>query len=768
MRKLLETMSGTGFWVPAGCVVLYGMFVFAVWRRKLGGGRTTAAALVGLVVLVITLVVQPADIVRANTPTGGDMGAHVLVPAYVRDHLLPSRLIGWSNDWYAGFPVLYFYFPLPAYSMVALDLVLPYGVAFKVVSVLGLIFTPVGGYLLGRGMGWRRLVAAVAAVAAAGFVLQESFSIYGGNVKSTMAGEYSFSWSFAFGTAFLGLMMRDIRERQRGFSPATGLAMAGMVLSHVITSLAFGLASLVLLLLRPGRAGVAVRNWVVGGCLAAFWAIPLVVRIGQTTDMNYFPLRGSADIFPSEIWPLLPLAVIGAVWALRRRPVETTVMLAFMLIPAAAYPYLSGILWNGRALSFWFFGIWWFAGLAVGMAAVELARRLPGIPTWRNGAAAVGAAALFFPPLIGIDLATGWSAYNFNGYEARGAWPSYRRLMDMVDALPPGRIMWEASNDAIDDFGTPLALMLFPYWSEEHPTIEGLLFESSLSTPFHFLNASELSDKPSNPIPGLPYTGFDIERGLAHLELFDVRYYVTATERAREAARARPELTELGSEGAFVIFELPPSSLVEAATYQPAVFENPDPIGLGDRFLRIFRDDDKTDFTLTAIDWYGDLSHLDHWLVEDGPQDWPRVGPEREGLDLTARLGGGETAAVTDVVLENHRIRFHTTAIGIPHMIKVSYFPNWRAKGAEGPWRAAPAFMVVVPTQADVELVFASTWAEQSGLAVTGIGLVVLVGWAVRRRLRSGAGTQVTAQANQLAQGAGDTFDETRAGSPQL
>jgi len=761
-------MSGAGFWAPASFVVLYGIFLFVVWRRKLGGGRTTAAALVGLAVLAITLVVQPADIVRANTPTGGDMGAHVLVPAYVRDHLLPSRLMGWSNDWYAGFPVLYFYFPLPAFSIVALDSVLPYGVAFKMVSVLGLILTPVGGYLLGRGMGWRRLVAAVAAMAAAGFVLQESFSIYGGNVKSTMAGEYSFSWSFAFGTAFLGLLMRDIRSRERGFSPATGLAMAGMVLSHVITSLAFGLTSLVLLLARPRLAGKVATTWVVGGSLAAFWAIPLVVRIGDTTDMNYFPLRGSADIFPSEIWPLLPLAVIGAVWALRRRPVESTAMLAFTLIPAAMFPFLSGKLWNGRVLPFWFFGIWWFAGLAVGLAAVELARRLPGTAAWRNGAAAAGAAALFFPALIGIDLAPGWAAYNFKGYEAREAWPSYRRLMDTIDALPPGRIMWEASNDAIDDFGTPLALMLFPYWSEEHPTIEGLLFESSLSTPFHFLNASELSDKPSNPIPGLPYTGFDIERGLAHLELFNVRYYVTATERARDAARARPELTELGSEGAFVIFELPQSSLVEAASHQPAVFENPQPIRLGDRFSRIFRDDDKEDFTSTAIDWYGDLTQLDHWLVEGGPPSWPRVGPERQGLAATPSLGGGGSGSVSEVVLEDHRISFRTTAIGVPHLIKVSFFPNWQAKGAEGPWRAAPAFMVVVPTQAEVELVFANTWAENLGMLITGLGLIGLVGFGVRRRLRSRAATQLTSQTQQLADRPGYTFDKAGAGRSQF
>ena len=60
-----------------------------------------------------------------TTPTGGDFGAHVWGPAYLRDHLLPSwRLNGWSMDWYAGMPAYRFYMVVPALAIVALDTVL--------------------------------------------------------------------------------------------------------------------------------------------------------------------------------------------------------------------------------------------------------------------------------------------------------------------------------------------------------------------------------------------------------------------------------------------------------------------------------------------------------------------------------------------------------------------------------------------------------------------------------------------------------------------
>ena len=67
----------------------------------------------------------PAEIFTDSTPTGGDMGAHVWGPAFLRDHLLPSlQLRGWSPDWYAGFPAMQFYMVLPYLFIVVFDLLM--------------------------------------------------------------------------------------------------------------------------------------------------------------------------------------------------------------------------------------------------------------------------------------------------------------------------------------------------------------------------------------------------------------------------------------------------------------------------------------------------------------------------------------------------------------------------------------------------------------------------------------------------------------------
>jgi uncharacterized membrane protein len=67
-------------------------------------------------------------------------------------------------------------------------------------------------------------------------------------------------------------------------------------------------------------------------------------------------------------------------------------------------------------------------------------------------------------------------------------------------------------------------------------------------------------------------------------------------------------------------------------------------------------------------------------------------------------------------------------------MVKVSYFPNWQVEGGEGPYRAAPSLMVVVPTEENVVLEFRNTSAENIGIALSVLALGGLAAYAYLRR----------------------------------
>jgi uncharacterized membrane protein len=112
--------------------------------RRFSPAALVTGAVVALAVAFVFLQLSPSLLFANTTPAGGDMGAHVWAPAFLRDHLLPHfRLTGWAPDWYAGFPLLHFYFPLPSILVVAVGTVIPYDIAFKLVTVAGVLALPV-------------------------------------------------------------------------------------------------------------------------------------------------------------------------------------------------------------------------------------------------------------------------------------------------------------------------------------------------------------------------------------------------------------------------------------------------------------------------------------------------------------------------------------------------------------------------------------------------------------------------------------------------
>src|SRR6476469_9031711 len=129
-----------------------------------------AGIVVGCCVLVLW-VLHPSLLLRDTTPNGGDLGAHVWFPAFLRDHLLPDwRVAGWSNDWFGGFPAGQFYFPVPALVTVLLDVVLPYNVALKITTALGPVLMPARACPVGRGIRMRPPGPGLSAVATVCFL----------------------------------------------------------------------------------------------------------------------------------------------------------------------------------------------------------------------------------------------------------------------------------------------------------------------------------------------------------------------------------------------------------------------------------------------------------------------------------------------------------------------------------------------------------------------------------------------------------------------
>jgi len=833
----------------------------------------------------VWLQLQPHLLLSSTTPSGGDMGAHVWGPAYLRDHLLPQgRLTGWTNDWYNGFPALTFYFPLPSLMIALLSFVLPYGVAFKLITVLGLVSLPASAAAFGVLSGMRRPYAACLSVATVPFLFDRAYTIYGGNVASTLAGEFSFSISLSFALLFLGVLAKSLDTgRYRGW---VALLFACTVLCHILPAIFAVVAAAVLTLITPKVRGLITTavTGVAGAAIAGFWLIPFAVRLPYTNDMGWekvdrylLPLIGGSatseeltaigqtNLDPQLLRWLFYAAAAGAVISLVRwRRVGTVLTftavmaaLAFRFMPGPTQgdPFAHGKLWNARMLPFWYLSLYLLAACLlaeVALGVIALYRRIDraaspaGLVEAREAAvqaqllahlatalclpvaegarrAAIdlndrvldlrerGAASRAVPqvliPAVAAFVVLGlvaapfghswfrfmndrvtptylddWARWNYVGYEGDGVGPQrlgeksrrdeYFEVVRLMNTLGAekgcGRAFWEYEPE-LDAMGTPMALMLLPYWTKGCiGSSEGLYFESSPTTAAHFLTAGSVSKTPSNPQRSLPYTSLDLANvGSPRMQLLGDRYYMSISPEAQAQADADPRLTLLaqssphpvsysaGQEDRFwKVYEVAGSQLVQPLANLPVV------AGGVPKSEPAWK-------ALAARGWFADPARGDVFLAASGPKSWPRVEAPAEEVPTRSllaevtdwfrahvlrqdvespptpddnerfrRLGAevalptvpvAEQAKVSDVRQNDSSLSFRVDKPGTPVLVKVSYFPNWKATGAEGPYRVSPNLMVVIPTSNQVTLRYGTTPVDAAGIGASILGLIAVV-----------------------------------------
>jgi hypothetical protein len=772
--------------------------------------RLLDLVLVLAVIYVVIWSLHPNLLVSSSLITGGDTGAHVALPAYLRTQGDLFNLTPWYPGWFAGMPGYTYYFVLPDFLATLASYVINFAVAFKLATVLGSVLMPVAAYCMARLFRAPRPVPVALAVATLSFLFDASFTIDGGNLFSTMAGEYAFSLSLALSLITIGLFARGVRTG-RGYW-WSAIALSATLASHVLPWIfAVGAAVVVAVFellqrrgigdprerLEPGDFARPVRFVAGAGVLSfglsAWWLLPFVTTQNLTNSMGYTNDNVSTfhAIFTTLGWFTASGAAAGDRWVIVLAAVSFVVafvvrdrfgmvlatltalsLLAFVLDP-------QNVIWNERLVPFWFITIHLSAGWLFGYGLFRWAQRAPrqahapidaapaepaeaelgftpDVPEdevyedqerrslRRTVRATVVVAVLGFvttvPGLIapvasalGLNTSgnqvSNWAQWNYSGYQAKPAWPEYHNLIMTMERVAKrygcGRAMWEYSA-AEGRFGTPMALMLFPYWTNNCvDSMEGLYFESSATTPYHFLNQAELSAAPSNPQVGLPYGQLNVTEGVEHLQMLGVRYYIAFSPLAVSEANGDPQLKFVAATKAWPspgvqwrVYLIKRSHLVQPLTTVPNVVTS-----LSSRVAWL---EANTTWWLNKKDW----SVL---AAASGPSSWPRVASVADLHATTVE----PKVTVSRVRVGTQSISFHVSRVGVPVLVKISYFPRWHATGASGPYRVSPNLMAVVPTAKDVSLAYASMPVLTLGNIVsdaTTLAAIVTLGVALRRR----------------------------------
>ena len=777
----------------------------AYWKKL-----SAIIAVVGPTIFLL-LALHPDLILRNNTPTGGDMGAHVWAPAYLRDHLLSNfKLSGWSMDWYSGLPIYRFYMVVPALMIVLLDVILPYGIAIKIIAVIGILTLPYFSWLFGRFAKFAYPIPELFAIAATIFLFDESFTIYGGNIASTMAGEFSFSIALSLAMLGFALLAKGLDTGKHRISAAIIISLSA--LSHGIVLLfVFGGAALMLVVWNKRESfqfGAKVIALAV--LLSSFWVIPFVTSHAYMTDMKYEPRpSGATDSFWKMFFPLhtlldislTALAVVGAVTLVRSRHKAGTWMTLLALLLAAgvfiarnSLPVI-GLLWNPRILPFLYLlryflfviGLYELVAFALRVKSIaRFAQGESGVPVVLDIAqprdkfsfnlALLSGFAVFVLVAIGFrfqelpfgstqvnsagqyeyvwgplrtkssndGFVDGWARWNFTGYEGKNAYGEYYGVVQTMKQLGAdstqgcGRALWE-NNGELNKYGTTMGLMLLPFWTDGCiSSMEGLFFEAAGSTPYHFITAAAMSKQSSNPVRELRYDNNDAALGVRYMQELGVKYFMGFTPEAIAQASQQEGLTEVARSGPWVVYRVANSDVVTPLAVQPVV-ANISSSNPRERWLEV------------GTSWFQNPEVWTTPIADNGPSEWQRVDvvvdeSQREGEpnsnnrrvdvvkpDVALTPVPLDPVVVSNVDIGEESVKFSVDKIGVPVLVRVSYFPNWKVDGAKGPYRVAPNMMVVIPTSTNVSMHFGWNLRDYVAYLLSFAGIA----WIVVTRRRS-------------------------------
>jgi hypothetical protein len=241
--------------------------------------------------------------------------------------------------------------------------------------------------------------------------------------------------------------------------------------------------------------------------------------------------------------------------------------------------------------------------------------------------------------------------------------------------------------------------------------MEGLLAESALTAPFHYINKGEFIVKDRTSISGWPVPSErDYESAMKHLIYYNMSYIMASSPEIIEDLNSDSRVTFLNKIEPYYFYEIKgPHNYVEVVENIPYRYE-PD------------------DWIWDMRDWYLNADNVDNPVVyDDGSKQLLQYEAiTKEQLKDVQDNPFDAKGEVLSETVEREKIEFTTTAIGVPHLIKVSYFPNWKAAGADGPYLVSPSLMMVIPRQSDVTVYYGMTYANKIGVALSIAGLVII------------------------------------------
>ena len=656
------------------------------------------------ILLFLGLYFKPENVLNRNIIAGGDTPSHYGLAHYIVEN---DIFFGWMPGNFSGFPTFQFYPPIPFILIVLAKKFVLLQIAFKLVFVLGIFLLPVASFICLRKLKFSFPTPILGAIFSLIFLFNEGNSMWGANIPSTLAGEFSYGLGYAFSMAFLGLLYWNVSSG-KGFKwMALFLSVIG--LTHGYPFVFIILVSSFFLLVSKNTKKMLfyfARMYALTFLLMGFWLIPALLSLSFTIPFNFiWRFESIKEFIPPLFLPLIVITLLTHGYLLWTKRMQLRIVYLWYAASMAFVGYLFGFflgLVDIRFLPFVQGILFLLAAIGVG----EFFRKLKAIALLP-----VAVLLLTFTTVsLQTKLIEPWINYNFSGFEEKPLWEEFSKVNSYLKGGESDpRVVYEHSPKH-EGAGTVRAFEMLPAFSGRS-TLEGLYMQSSINSPFVYYIQSEISQAGSHPLMYYNYPRFDLNKAKRHLELFNVSQFVTITEATQKAADQNPDFELEKQILPYKIFRLKGN---DGKYVMPLKFK---PI-----FVKT------KDWKRLYFDWFR-LTENNVFLVSPGKTQIPDeyiLQPYS-----TLNLGNLPTESLNDEVKVREIIRpqeiiIETNKTGHPLLIKVSYHPNWHVEGASAVYSASPGFMVVFPENHQVRLYYAPGFANRIGWLSSLLGLLVL------------------------------------------
>lgn len=665
---------------------------------------------------------MPESVLSDPAPTGGDTGSHFWPLKLLADYgLAEFRVKMWSPGNLMGEPILVHYFPLPYLVMIFLHLFFPLAAAFKIGTLIPGFFLPFAAYLGFRGLGMAFPAPMLAGAVSLIFNYNESFSQWGGNMASTLAGQFAHQYALVFLLLWIGAIGWELRKN-RGFICSSILG-ALICVSHSYVFLLIPVVGLSFLLFYPEqdffkRFQHLLFSGLLTLILSSWFLIPMIDNNRWVTPMAI--VWGIESLyktsFPDTFRPLEYLTVFALgilMFAINFRRLIPSFKLSifakemlFWAVPCLAnfaffYIFPKIGLVDVRAVPhIQIFSLLWFSVLftrALSFFALPI----------RIAVTVLSCGLAIFWSLKYTKNVPNWIDWNSKGWVAR---PLYKDLQGLSSDLKSRSIEGQTGfslprvayehNEASGAAGTVRVFEMLPYFAERS-TLESVYLQATITGHMVFYHQALISKTPSCPFRDIPCPRFNLQRAIELAPLLGISDYIFITPELISQANSNPMLRKGGTYGPWTIYSfIEPTKLIEPINAQPILLTN---------------DSWRPDFFKWFVDFKTGSRHL---LIDNKKGETAAL--------LSADYSNSKNCRPSlDVTI--NRMVITTNCIGQPLLLKFAYHPAWKADTGDTLFLVSPGYMAIAPSQRTVLLEFGDRWLWTAAniLSLLGLGVVL-------------------------------------------